>query len=361
MAAMCRRRDRAASRRGEGHPAEWWGCGGAAARKSEAFFRVGVPAMPLDGQTFEPHGDLDPYSERVVAAVERIAPTVLHVTVLRPDGRPAGQGSGVVFTPDGFALTNSHVVAGAGRLSASLPDGRTVAATLVGDDPGTDLAVLRLAGGGFEHAPLGSSQKLRVGQLAIAIGNPFGFQTTVTAGIVSGLGRTLRASNGRLIQSVIQTDAPLNPGNSGGPLVSGAGEVIGINTAMIGRAQGICFAVGIDTAAFVATRLMRDGRIRRARLGVGVQTAPLLTRLVRHLGLEQTSGALVTNVQPGSPAARAGLTEGDVILRFGGETLAGADALHALLGEERAGVATPMLVLRRTQLLDLTVVAEEEV
>jgi len=316
--------------------------------------------MPLDGQTFEPHGDLDPYSERVVAAVERIAPTVLHVTVLRPDGRPAGQGSGVVFTPDGFALTNSHVVAGAGRLSASLPDGRTVAATLVGDDPGTDLAVLRLAGGGFEHAPLGSSQKLRVGQLAIAIGNPFGFQTTVTAGIVSGLGRTLRASNGRLIQSVIQTDAPLNPGNSGGPLVSGQGEVIGINTAMIGRAQGICFAVGIDTASFVATRLMRDGRIRRARIGVTVETAPILTRLVRHLGLAQASGVLLTGVAADSPAARAGLVAGDLLLTFGGVPVPGADALHALLGDERAGVATPVRVLRRTALLDLTLTPEAD-
>jgi S1-C subfamily serine protease len=266
----------------------------------------------------------------------------------------------VVFTPDGFVLTNSHVVAGADSLMASLPDGREVAATLVGDDPGTDLAVLRLAGGGFEHATLGRSGTLRVGQLAIAIGNPFGFQTSVTAGIVSGLGRSLRAPDGRLIPGVVQTDAPLNPGNSGGPLVSGAGEVIGINTAVFGPAQGICFAVGIDTASFVATRLMRDGRIFRARLGVGVQTVPILTRVVRHFQLEQSSGALVTNVGKNSPAARAGLTEGDVLLRLGDAPVPGADALHALLGAERAGVPTSLKILRRANLLDLTVVPEAE-
>jgi S1-C subfamily serine protease len=318
--------------------------------------------VPLDSTDISETGlaELDPYSARVVAAVERVAPAVLHVAARRADGRPMGQGSGVVFTPDGYALTNSHVAAGAARLTVSLPDGRVVEAALVGDDPSTDLAVLRLAGSGFEHATLGRSAGLRVGQLAIAIGNPFGFQTSVTAGIISGLGRTLRAQNGRLIQSVIQTDAPLNPGNSGGPLVSGAGEVIGINTAIIGRAQGICFAVGADTATWVATRLMREGRIRRARLGIAVQTAPLLTRTVRHFGLVQTSGVLVTSVQPGSPAARGGLVEGDVILRFAGTPVSGADALHALLGEERAGVATPVQVLRRTQLAELTITPEAD-
>jgi S1-C subfamily serine protease len=316
--------------------------------------------MPLDGPPLRTEPDLDPYSARVVAAVERVGPAVLHVTVRHADGKPAGQGSGVIFTPDGYALTNSHVVAGGHAFTASLPDGRAVAATLAGDDPSTDLAVLRLAGKGFEHAPLGRSAGLRVGQLAVAIGNPFGFQTTVTAGIVSGLGRSLRAADGRLIQSVIQTDAPLNPGNSGGPLVSGAGEVIGINTAMIGRAQGICFAVGIDTAVWVATRLMRDGRIRRARLGVAVQTVPLLTRPVRHHGLAQSSSVLVTNVQPDSPGARAGLLDGDVLLRFGEVPLTGADALHALLGEEQAGVPARLQVLRRTQVLDLTLVPEAD-
>jgi S1-C subfamily serine protease len=252
------------------------------------------------------------------------------------------------------------VIAGAAALSASLPDGRVAQATLVGDDPGSDLAVLRLAGGAFDHAELGRSDRLRVGELAIAIGNPFGFQTSVTAGIVSGLGRSLRGANGRLIQSVIQTDAPLNPGNSGGPLVSGAGLVVGINTAIIGQAQGICFAVGIDTAVFVATRLMRDGRIRRARLGVAVQTVPILTRVVRHLNLAQSSGVLVTNVAPDSPAARAGIVEGDVILRLADTPVLGADALHGLLGDERAGVATPVTVLRRTVLVELTVTPDVE-
>jgi S1-C subfamily serine protease len=312
--------------------------------------------MPLDGIDL----DLDPYSARLVSAVERVAPTVLHVAVRKKDGRAGGHGSGVVFTPDGYALTNSHVVAGADSLTASLPDGREVAATLVGDDPGTDLAVLRLAGGGFEHATLGRSGTLRVGQLAIAIGNPFGFQTSVTAGIVSGLGRSLRAPDGRVIPGVIQTDAALNPGNSGGPLVSGAGEVIGINTAVIGPAQGICFAVGIDTAAFVATRLMRDGRILRAKLGVAVQTVPILTRVVRHFQLGQATGALVTNVAPNSPAARAGLAAGDVLLRFGDAPVPGADALHALLGAERAGVATTLQILRRANVLDLTVTPEAD-
>jgi S1-C subfamily serine protease len=314
--------------------------------------------MPLDA-TISTLDDLDPYSARVIAAVERVAPAVLHIAAESERGR-GGQGSGVVFTPDGYALTNSHVVAGARRLTASLPDGHVAEAALVGDDPSTDLAVLRLAGSGFEHAELGRSGDLRVGQLAIAIGNPFGFQTSVTAGIVSGLGRTLRAQNGRLVPSVIQTDAALNPGNSGGPLVSGTGRVIGINTAMIGRAQGICFAVGIDTATFVATRLMHDGRIRRARLGIAVQTVPLLTRLVRHHNLAQMSGVLVTNVQPDSPAARGGLQDGDVILRFGDVALTGSDALHALLGDERAGVETRVQILRRTQLVELSVTPEAD-
>jgi S1-C subfamily serine protease len=303
--------------------------------------------MPLDGRDEGKHNAadiddaLDPYSRLVVAAVERVAPAVLHVTAAK-----RGQASGVVFTPDGYALTNSHVVAGAAELTASLPDGRVVPARLVGDDPGTDLAVLRLAGAGFEHAELGRSDRLRVGQLAIAIGNPFGFQTSVTAGIVSGLGRTLRARDGRLIQSVVQTDAPLNPGNSGGPLVSASGAVIGINTAIIGAAQGICFAVGIDTAVFVATRLMRDGRIRRSRIGIAAQTVPILKRVVRHHGLARDSGVLVTEVRPNGPGARAGISAGDTLIELDGVPLGGVDALHALLGEERAGRAQDFVLLR---------------
>jgi S1-C subfamily serine protease len=311
--------------------------------------------MPLD--SLDPD-ELDPISARIVSAFERVGPAVLHVTTFRADGRPAGQGSGVVITPDGYALTNSHVVAGAARLAVSLTDGREMAASLVGDDPSTDLALLRLAGDAPEHAELGRGDRVRVGQLAIAIGNPFGFQASVTSGIVSGLGRSLRAPNGRLIPSVIQTDAALNPGNSGGPLVDGAGRVIGINTAIIGHGQGICFAVGVDTASFVAARLIRDGRVRRARLGVAAQTVPLSRRVIRHFGLMQTHAALVSEVVPGSPAAVAGLMRGDIILGLAGRSVSGADGLHALLGDELAGRAQALDVLRLTQRLTLSAVPE---
>jgi S1-C subfamily serine protease len=266
----------------------------------------------------------------------------------------------VVFTPDGYALTNSHVVAGATGLGAALPDGREVAARVVGDDPATDLAVLRLAGDRFDHATLGRSSDLLVGQLVLAIGNPFGFQASVTAGIVSGLGRTLRTRDGHPIPSVIQTDAALNPGNSGGPLVDASGTVVGIATAMIGGAHGICFAVCIDTAVLVASALMRDGRIRRARLGLAVQTAPLLQRLRRHHAIEQKSGVLVTTVTPNGPAARAALQEGDVMLDLDGVTLPGTDALYAALTPERAGVPMPVGVLRRAERLTLTVTPDAE-
>src|SRR4051812_6205772 len=235
----------------------------------------GGDRMPLDATGAPPPDELDPYSTQIVNAFERVGPAVVHVIAFGAGGRPAGQGSGVIFTPDGYVLTNSHVVANAHRLQASLTDGQSHAATLVGSDPATDIAVLRLPGGNLPHAELGVSATLRVGQLVVAIGNPLGFTCTVTAGIVSALGRSLRTGTGRLLDSVIQTDAPLNPGNSGGPLVSGAGRVVGINTAMIAPAQGICFAIGIDTAIWVATRLMRDGRVRRSRLGVAAQTVPI--------------------------------------------------------------------------------------
>src|SRR6201995_839652 len=238
--------------------------------------------MPLDGLDQE----LDPYSAQVVQAFDRVGPAVVHVMAYGKDGRPAGQGSGVIFTPDGYVLTNSHVVARATRLSASLTDGQSFEATLIGDDPATDIAVLRLSGTGLPHAELGTSAALKVGQLVIAIGNPLGFTCTVTAGIVSALGRTLRTRGGGLLDSVIQTDAPLNPGNSGGPLVSGAGRVVGINTAVIAPAQGVCFAIGIDTAIWVATRLVRDGRVRRSRLGVAAPTVPIATRTRRFPGLQ---------------------------------------------------------------------------
>jgi S1-C subfamily serine protease len=313
--------------------------------------------MPLDNAGFSElaSDELDPYSARVIHAFDRVGPAVLHIRTQRADGRPLGQGSGVVFTPDGYALTNSHVVNGAAAIECAFADGRTVAATLVGEDPDTDLAVLRLSAGGLAHAELGSSGRLRVGQLVVAIGNPFGFQCTVTAGIVSALGRSLRARSGRLIDSVIQTDAPLNPGNSGGPLVSGAGQVIGINTAIIAPAQGICFSIGIDTAIDVATSLMRDGRVRRSKLGIAGETVPLDRKLLRRHGLTQPGGAMVTGVEPNGPAAAAGLQVGDVIVMFDGVPVVGVDDLHRLLRGERAGQNVPCDVLRAGRLERLTV------
>jgi len=311
--------------------------------------------MPLDAIA----EDLDPYSAQVVNAFERVGPAVVHVIAFRPDGRPKGQGSGVVFTPDGYVLTNAHVVAGAARLRAAFTDGQAMDAALVGEDAATDTAVLRLAGSGLPHAELGRSATLRVGQIVAAIGNPLGFQCTVTAGIVSALGRTLRTPSGRMIDSVIQTDAPLNPGNSGGPLVSGAGRVVGINTATIAPAQGICFAIGIDTAVWVATRLMRDGRVRRSRLGLSGQTVPLDTRRRRFHQLSRTSGVLVLDVTSGGPAAAADVQRGDVVVAFDGEPVLGVDDLHRALTEERAGRTVPLTMLRRTEKLDLPVVPGE--
>ncbi len=307
--------------------------------------------MPLDAIS----QDLDPYSSQVVQAFDRVGPAVVHVTALTQAGRPAGQGSGVIFTPDGYVLTNSHVVGNATRLCASLTDGQSFTATLVGDDPATDIAVLRLSGASLPYADLGSSASLKVGQLVVAIGNPLGFTCTVTAGIVSALGRTLRTRAGGLLDSVIQTDAPLNPGNSGGPLVSGRGHVVGINTAMIAPAQGICFAIGIDTATWVATRLMRDGRVNRSRLGLSAQTVPITTRARRFHGLDQTSGVMISDLAADGPGKQAGLQVGDVVVSFDSAPVVGVDDLHRALTEERAGVDVPLRLLRRTELLTLTV------
>jgi S1-C subfamily serine protease len=307
--------------------------------------------MPLDVLEQE----LDPYSAQVVQAYDRVGPAVVHVMAFGKDGRPAGQGSGVIFTPDGYVLTNSHVVAKAARLTASLTDGQSFEATLIGDDAATDIAVLRLSGTGLPHAELGVSATLKVGQLVIAIGNPLGFTCTVTAGIVSALGRTLRTGGGGLLDSVIQTDAPLNPGNSGGPLVSGSGRVVGINTAVIAPAQGICFAIGIDTAVWVATRLMRDGRVRRSRLGVAAQTVPIATRVRRFHGLLQSSGAMISEVAADGPAKRADLQSGDVVVSFDGTAVTGVDDLHRALTQERAGIEVPLRVLRRAELLTVRV------
>ncbi|HEX3485942.1 MAG TPA: trypsin-like peptidase domain-containing protein [Micropepsaceae bacterium] len=269
--------------------------------------------------------------------------------------RRLGQGSGVIYTPDGYLLTNSHVVKGAAKLFASLPDGREHEATLIGDDPETDLAVLRLAGSGFEHAIFGRSATLRVGQLVIAIGNPLGYQATVTAGIVSALGRSLRAQSGRRIDSVIQTDAPLNPGNSGGPLADSNGRVIGINTAMAGGAQGICFAIGSDTAIDVATRLMRDGRVRRSRIQISAQTITLGRRLSHALGRTHDNAVMLNDVLHGGPAAKAGLQDGDVLLTFDNEPIFGVDDLHRLLTFERASRDIPATILRAGKTVDLII------
>jgi len=308
---------------------------------------------------------LDAYSAAVVAASDRVSPAVVHVEVAQVP-RPAegeaprrGSGSGFVFTPDGFILTNSHVVHGTRSIQVSFADGAGFDADLVGDDPDTDVAVIRIGGHQLSTAALGSSRGLRVGQLAIAIGNPYGFQHTVTAGVVSALGRSLRATTGRLIDDVIQTDAALNPGNSGGPLVNSRGEVIGVNTAIIPFAQGICFATAIDTAKWVVEQLLRFGRVRRGYIGVGGATTPLSRRAVRFHGLAAGAGVRVESIEPGGAAQQAGIEPGDVIIGYDGENVAGVDELHRLLSAERIGKTTKVTLLRRTQKLDLPIRAAE--
>jgi S1-C subfamily serine protease len=285
---------------------------------------------------------LDAYSRAVTAAVDVAAPAVVKVDVDR------GGGSGVVFTPDGLILTNAHVVAKADRVRATLTDGRSAVADVIGRDVHTDLAVVRLGatGGALPWAAFGDSRDIRVGQIAIAIGNPYGFAHSVTAGVVSALGRSLRAQSGRLMDDIIQTDAALNPGNSGGPLVTTRGEVIGINTATIMPAQGLCFAIASRTARFVAARLIRDGRIRRSFIGVAGQTVPIPRAIARANRLAASSAVFVTAVESNSPAARAGLCDGDVIVACGGEAVTGVDELHRLLTEERIGASTELFVLR---------------
>jgi S1-C subfamily serine protease len=270
-----------------------------------------------------------------------------------------GSGSGFLFTPDGLVLTNSHVVHGSSYLEVTLQDGRHVLATLVGDDPDTDLAVLRIAGDDLEPARLGNSEALRPGELVIAIGNPLGFQATVTAGVVSALGRSLRSRSGRLMENIIQTDAALNPGNSGGPLVNARGEVVGVNTAMIQQAQNLCFAIPSNTARWVAGRLIQNGRVRRGYLGLGGQTVRLQRRRVVEFQLPRETGILVLHVEPGSPAHRAGLAEGDLILAFGQEPVGGVDDLHRLLTEPRIGTLTSVALLRLGRRLTLEVTPAE--
>ena len=314
---------------------------------------LGAMAEPLESS-------LDPYSRYVAESFDRVGPAVVGVGVLDGNGRPRGQGSGVLFTPDGYVITNEHVVHGARKSRVTLSDGRALEASLVGRDARTDLAVLRISADSLVHAPLGKSADLRVGQLVIAIGNPLGYQATVTAGIVSALGRTLRSASGHLIESVIQTDAPLNPGNSGGPLVDMHGRVIGINTAMAGGAQGICFAIGIDTAIDVVQRLMRDGRVRRSRLGIAAQSIRLDRRRLRMLDRSEDQAVMISEVVPDSPAARAAFESGDILVNFDGETLKGIDDLHRLLTAERANRRIAVDVIRRGRLRQLEITPVED-
>ena len=319
----------------------------------------------------DPEEDLmDSYSRAVITAAERVSPSVAYIEVRQPVSRrragapglpqeARGSGSGFVFTPDGFILTNSHVVHNAKRIEVTISDGHKYEADLIGDDPDTDLAVIRINAPNLVPAHLGEAQKIRVGQLVIAIGNPYGFQYSVTAGVVSALGRSLRAQSGRLMDNVIQTDAALNPGNSGGPLVNARGEVIGVNTAMILPAQGISFATSIDTAKFVASRLIRDGKVSRSYIGLAGQNVPLTRRIVRHYSLEVESGILVVSFERDSPARNAGLLEGDVIIAIDGHPTAGIDDLHKLLSEARIGHNSSLVVIRGTEKLTLEVIPQE--
>jgi S1-C subfamily serine protease len=280
---------------------------------------------------------LDAYSQAVVHAVEAVGPSVVTVELGRNDARRnlGGQGSGFVVAPDGLILTNSHVVHQADSIHVSLPDGRRLKAELIGEDPDTDLAIVRAGAWDLPSLRLGDSQAIKVGQLVIAIGNPLGFAATVTAGVVSALGRSLRSRTGRLMDDIIQTDASLNPGNSGGPLVNSRGEVIGVNTAIINGAQGLCFAIAANTAQFVVGRLIRDGRIRRSYIGVAGQNTNIVRQIVRHYALPEPKGILIVSIEPDSPASKSLLREGDVIIALDDHTVSGIDQLHRLLTEER--------------------------
>ena len=313
---------------------------------------------------------LDAYSVAVIEAAETISPSVVNIEIqhkpagagkagLRGSNTLRGSGSGFIFTPDGFILTNSHVVHRADRIDVALSDGRRYPARSVGDDPDTDLAVIRIDAPNLAAARLGDSNSIRVGQLAVAVGNPYGFQCTVTAGVVSAMGRSLRSNSGRLIDDVIQTDAALNPGNSGGPLVSSRGEVIGVNTAIILPAQGICFAIAVNTAKFVAGRLIRDGRVRRSFLGVAGQNVAIPRQLARQLNIATASGVLVLSAEKDSPAQKAGLIEGDVIIAMDGEAIRGVDDLHMHLTDAKIGVQSELTILRRSAKRTVAVVPAE--
>ncbi|MES1213089.1 MAG: trypsin-like peptidase domain-containing protein [Singulisphaera sp.] len=330
--------------------------------------QAGPPALPSRSPAHDDHSLLDAYSQAVIHAAETVSPAVVKIDVRHArrnaqgrdvDGR-GGSGSGFVITPDGFVLTNSHVVSGASRVQVMFSDGQKVGADVVGDDPDSDLAVIRAHASELPVVSLGDSQTIRVGQLAIAIGNPLGFSCSVTAGVVSALGRTLRARSGRLMDDIIQTDAALNPGNSGGPLVNSRGEVIGVNTAMILPAQGICFAIAVNTARLVTTQLIAYGRVRRSVIGVAGQNVELPRALARRHDLLADTTVLVMGVEPHGPAAAAGIAEGDLIVEFAGRSIASIDDLHAVLTHDRIGASWPISVIRDGDLRELKIVPVEK-
>ena len=323
-----------------------------------------LPAPPSD----DSENLLDAYSRAVIQASEKVSPSIVSIDVFQKARgwsesaaslHKTGSGSGFVFTPDGFILTNDHVVRDAAELEAVFLDGRTFPARVIGRDPDTDLAVIRIDSSDLKPARLGVSQRLRVGQLVVAIGSPLGFQATVTAGVVSALGRSLRSLSGRLIDNIIQTDAALNPGNSGGPLVNSLGEVVGVNTAAISSAQGLCFSIAIDTAKHVASQLLKYGRVRRSYIGVGVQNIDLPRILVHYFDLAARQGILVIGVEEGGPAQKAGMKERDVIVGLDGQPARSIDDLHRLLTDERVGVVTELTVIRRSEKLFLHVTPAE--
>jgi S1-C subfamily serine protease len=322
--------------------------------------RAAAPAPAAAPETDS--GLLDAYSRAVSSAVDRVRPAVVHIRVERAGRRGRkqdGAGSGFAITPDGYLVTNSHVASEAEALEVTLPEGRVLPAELVGDDPDSDLAVVKIGADNLAYAQLADSARLRVGQVAIAIGSPYGFQHSVTAGIISALGRSMRGMRGRLLDNIVQTDAALNPGNSGGPLVDSLGGVIGVNTAVILPAQGICFAIASNTAERVASALMRDGRVRRAYLGVSAQDMQLPRRVVRHFDLAQESGARIETVERDSPAAAAGLASGDIIIAFDDTPVRGVDDLQRLLTGGRIGDGITLTILRRVQRLTLKVTPRE--
>jgi S1-C subfamily serine protease len=327
---------------------------------------IGIqPHMSAEPSPLSDDELLDAYSQAVIGAAEKVNPSVVYLEVFPeqrsrdPRRQRGGSGSGFVFTPDGFILTNSHVVHDAAKIEVTFSDGRSSEAQLIGDDPETDLAVVRVNAANLMPAPFGDSQKIRVGQLAIAIGNPYGFQYSVTAGVVSALSRSLRSRSGRLMDNIIQTDAALNPGNSGGPLVNSRGEVIGVNTAVILPAQGICFAIAINSAKFVAGQLIKEGLVRRSYIGVAGQVVPIHRRLVRYFHLPVETGVFVVSLEPNSPALKAGLQEGDLIVSYDDQPISGIDDLHRLLTDQKVGVKSRLTVIRRSEKLELEIVPED--